>query len=380
MTAMARSRLYVHIGLQKTGTSYLQSIFWLNQDELRRQGLDMVPGSKRETFNLMLRVRDRFRPEFDPPAVASALDKFPAALAAATGSRALLSEESLAPATDAQIRALLDACSEREVHLVVTLRDLGRQIPSAWQQLLQSGGSIGYDDYLRRLRKGEGKPDGAYWNNKDVPAILAAWSAHVPAERIHVVTVPPSGSAPELLLRRFCSVLGVDADHLDKQVARSNESIGRVQAEVLRRVNSLLPQEFRRRDVYGDIGKRFFAVKVLGIQGGRKTVVPQEYEEWVRAVSQKYVDAIVVGGYDVVGDLEDLRPLPSAFSADEVAPDEAEVSEVATQALATMLGKEMTKLRKRRARNRDVSRPRALARRLAHRLRRVNDSENEVVG
>ena len=112
MTAMPEPRpLYLHIGLQKTGTSYLQSIFWQSQDELRRQGLDLVPGSKRDTFHLMLRVRQRYNPGFDPPAVADALDRLPGQLAKAKGPRALISEESLAPASDVQIRELVSACS-----------------------------------------------------------------------------------------------------------------------------------------------------------------------------------------------------------------------------------------------------------------------------
>ena len=97
---MPTGRLYLHIGLQKTGTSYLQSIMWRNQDLLRELGLDLVPPSKRETFHLMLKVRDRYNPEFDPPSVASALEKLPGQLAAASQPTALISEESLAPADD----------------------------------------------------------------------------------------------------------------------------------------------------------------------------------------------------------------------------------------------------------------------------------------
>src|SRR5689334_20798806 len=220
-------RLYLHIGLQKTGTSYLQNVMWKNQDRLRGLGLDLVPSSKRETFNLMLDVRERYNPEFDPPEVATALAKLAGRLAAAPGPAALITEESLAPARDPQIQRLLAACTEREVHVVVTLRDLGRQIPSAWQQTLQSGGSLTYAAYLRRLRANEGRPHTRLWSSKDVAAILERWSAHVPAERIHLVTVPPPGSPHQTLLDRYTRVLGIDPGLLDREVERSNESIGR---------------------------------------------------------------------------------------------------------------------------------------------------------
>ena len=359
-------RLYVHIGLQKTGTSYLQNIMWLNQDRLREQGLDLVPPSKRATFNLMLDVRQRYNPEFDPPEVASALAGLPGRLAAASQPTALITEESLAPSRDAQIERFLAACTDREVHLVVTLRDLGRQIPSAWQQTLQSGGSLSCGAYLRRLRALEGRPHTRLWSSKDVAAILERWSAHVPPERIHLVTVPPPGSPQQTLLERYARVLGIDPERLDRDVERSNESIGRVQAELVRRVNRRLEPAYRTRDVYGDIGKRYFAVRVLGPQKGEKLRVPHEHEEWCREVSQRFVDAIVKGGYRVEGDVLDLIPTSAAFAA-EPRVTHREVADASVAALTTILTDDMTRLRSRRRRRSTGARARlaAIRRRLS---------------
>src|SRR5215210_7894517 len=134
-------RLYVHIGMQKTGTSYLQAAMLRNRTVLKEQGLDLVPPSKREAFELMLLVRDRYKPTLDPPSVADSLTRFSALLERAAGSRALISQESLQVAGPHQIRRLLDACGDREVHVIVTVRDLARQLPSSWQQLLKGGGT-----------------------------------------------------------------------------------------------------------------------------------------------------------------------------------------------------------------------------------------------
>ena len=344
---MPGAPLFIHIGLQKTGTSYLQSIFWQSVDSLREQGLDMVPGSKRATFHLMLDVRARYNPDFDPPEVARALAGLPALLAESTGSRALITEESLAASTHDQIERLLAACAGREVHVIITLRDLARQIPSAWQQSLQGGSAEKFGKYLKRLTDSEGAGSRP-WRNKDIPEILARWAAHVPADRIHVVTVPPSGNDPELLLRRYCDVLGVDAGALDRQVARSNESLRHVNAEVLRRVNDKLARDFRRRDVYGDIGKRFFAVRILGRDGGRRIQVPRSLEEWCRAVSASHIEFIKSSGFDVVGDLSDLEPADSSFSDEPTKAKESEVADAATEAIALMLSGQMQKLRQRR--------------------------------
>jgi hypothetical protein len=216
--------------------------------------------------------------------------------------------------------------------------------------MIQSGSAMSYDEYLTRLRKHEGRPRSKLWTNKDVPAILRRWEEFVPAERIHLVTVPQPGGEPELLLRRFCAALDVDMASLNRDVARVNESIGRVQAEVLRRVNSNLPDDVRTRDVYGDVGKRFFAVTVLGAQRGERTLLPAEHQEWCQQVSSRYVEALKQGGYDVIGDLHDLLPDDGAFSEQAARPDEQDVADSATQALAVLLTSQMRGLRRRRRR------------------------------
>jgi len=351
----SRRPLYLHIGLQKTGTSYLQSVFWESQDELQRQGLDLVPDSKRATFHLMLQVRDRYNPAVDPAAAGKALERYPRQLAAANGSRALTSEESLAPAKPEQIERLMAACQDREVHLILTMRDLARSIPSAWQEQVKAGSPQTYDAYLDQLVRQQGNADSPLWRNKDIPAILDRWEASVPAERIHIVTVPPSGSDPQALLHRYCSVLDVDPETLRRESGARNEALGRVQAELLRRVNSELDESFRRRDVYGDIGKRLFAMGILGPQRGERLKVPEVHQEWCAEVSARYVERLAGRGYHVSGDLADLMPSPSAFGPEAERPSDAEIAEAATVALASLLTSQMTKLRRRKASSQDTT-------------------------
>jgi hypothetical protein len=342
-------RLFIHLGLQKTGTSYLQGVLHANADLLASQGLDLLPPTRRETFELMLLVRDRYHAGRDPDSVRDALDRFSRLLAEAPGRSALLSQESLAAARPPQVRRLLDACGDREVHVVLTVRDLARQLPSSWQQELKAGRDDDYAGYLRRLHESQLAGRGGHpWIHLDPPAVLARWAEYVPAERIHVVTVPPSGSAPTLLLERFCTVLGVDAGSLVPEETPSNTSLGRVQAELLRRVNEQLPDELRRRQVYGDVGKRFFSSQVLATQQGRRIRVPGELREWCRAVAGEQIRDLAAAGYRVEGTLEDLRCPEAAFADDEAEPAEREVAAVAVAALVRILTLRASALQRRR--------------------------------
>lgn len=350
---MTRPRLYLHVGLQKTGTSYLQSVLRRSTAQLRDQGLELVPPTGRGAFWLMLDVRGRFDPAADPPEAGSAVERLPGELAASTTPRALLTEESLAPATEEQIRRLLDACSSHEVHLVLTVRDLGRQIPSSWQQRLRTGSPEPFTDYLDRLRKTEGSTTSGVWRQKDVTQVLTRWGAFVPPERTHVVVVPPAGGPPDLLLRRFCEVLELDPGTLRADAPRVNEALGHVGVELLRRVNerlaSTLDADLRHRQVFGAVGKRYFALKVLGSDSGHRVRMPAELEDWCRSVSEKYVAFLRAGGYHVVGDPEDLLPDPSSFSDEGHLPTDAELVEAGVDALATVLTDRLVEKRAERA-------------------------------
>lgn len=348
---MSMRPVYLQIGLQKTGTSYLQSIFWTAEEELARQSLELVPGSKRAMFNLMLDVRGRHRPDVDPPSVTAAVARLAEQLEQAPGTRALITEESLAGATPERAARLVAACRDREVHVVVTVRDLARQVPSAWQQQVRSAGTVGFDDYVRAVTRRRGTVARRFWNNQDLPRILECWRGLVPASRIHVVAVPPPSSPTTLLLERFCSVLQVDVSPLTSIVPPGNPSLGRVEAELLRRVNARLSREHRRRHLYGDVGKRFFSQQVLGAQHSDKVRLPRRLEPWCQDEAALAIDRLRTDGYDVVGDLDDLRPRSDSFATDIATTFDSEVTDAAVQAIATMLAQKMSGLDRQRRRS-----------------------------
>lgn len=361
----APRRVHLHLGLQKTGTSYLQGVLQENADVLAAQGLDLVPRSRREAFELMLVVRERFNPERDPARTADALDRFAAALQAAPGDRALVSQESLAAARPRQVRRLLDACGDREVHVVLTVRDLARQLPSSWQQELKSGKTEAWGDYLARLQDQQRQGLTRHpWIQLDPPTVLARWAEHLPPERIHVVTVPPRGSRTDVLLGRFCEVLDVDPATLVPPARPSNTSLGRAQAELLRRVNAELSDEHRRRQVYGDVGKRYFASQVLGEQRGDRILVPGEVRAWCTEVADQQVAALAEAGYHVVGDLEELRCTEASFEPGDPSVGEEEVAAAAVAALGTVLTRRSESVLRRRRTPRGAGGWRARLRRL----------------
>ena len=55
---------------------------------------------------------------------------------------------------------------------MVTARDLGRVLPSAWQQRVKMGARQPYRTFLGSVRREDG--DQKFWRYQDVPGILDA--------------------------------------------------------------------------------------------------------------------------------------------------------------------------------------------------------------
>lgn len=333
--AASERRCFVHIGLPKSGTSYLQSVFWQSQEALGARGFAMLPTRRADHFTVALQLRGLLQ-DFDNERAYGSLDRLRADAVRSTAPTTLLSQEALAPSTPSQVAELLDSLAGHEVHVVVTARDLARQVPSAWQQRIQARHTYTYPEFLDAVvNRAPLAQD--FWVNQDLVDVLTRWHSHVPVERIHVVVTPPAHAHPDVLLERFCSVVGVDASLLDTNLPSSNVSLGHVQAELQRRVNVALGDRFPHpRAGYGRLGKGYLAGRVLRPQGGARPMMPERLRAWCEETTQQWIEHIGSSGYAVVGDLDELRPSASSF-ADREEPTEAELLESAVNALATVL-------------------------------------------
>jgi hypothetical protein len=338
-----RPRAFVHIGPPKTGTSYLQSVVWANLPELRRQGLVVVPdpGGLRSdadsSARLMHALRGRLVAGHDPLTADEVLERFAAEAAAAGDADVLVTQEQLAGCGRVQIDSLVRCLGDREMHVVATARAVSRQVPSAWQERVKTRSTMPFDDFVVAVRD-RTAPARGFWQNQDLPAVLDRWASGLPAGQVHVVTLPTAGAAPNQLEARFFGVLGVDHNRLRAGQPRSNSSLGAVQAELLRRVNLALGERLPRpRLGYARVAKWYLVQNFLLPQGGRPALLPQSIEPWCRQLSEEWIATISNAGYDVAGDLSDLRPDPAHFApAVENVPDGDQL-DAAVRALADVL-------------------------------------------
>lgn len=303
---MAR-RVFLHIGTAKSGTTYLQELWWRHHQVLRERGL-LLPGRRRDHFHAAALVKgmdevvDRFS-----PAQTATWSRLMDEIRGWPGD-ALLSNEHFsdtpAPAAASALADLHQVAAE--VHLVVTVRDLGRVLPSSWQQRVKQGARQPYGVFLDSVRQAQ--QENKFWRYQDVPAILDRWSAGIDPGRVHLVTVPPAGAARDQLWLRAASVLGVEVADLDSEPPRTNESLSIVEAELLRLINVEIPREARDLELNRAMKKSFAGSVLAGSSEPEPFALPASHVEWVRRHAVETVEALEARGYDVVGDLGELLP------------------------------------------------------------------------
>ena len=372
---MTDPRVFLHVGTPKSGTTYLQEVLWCNRESLRAAGV-LYPGERPGAHflaTLDLRGIDYHVPD---PNTAGSWDRLAAQVRAWPGT-SVLSHEMLAAADPGAVRRALTSLAGVEVHLVVTARDLARQIPAAWQEDVKNRGRQAFGEFTRDLReRADSYFATTFWGYQDLPAILRTWGADLPPERVHVVPLARGGTR-DALWRRFAAVVGVDATAADGDIEVQNASMGVAETNVLRLLNHEQAMDALDWPAYDALVKSYLAVDVLAARTGAVPLrLPAEERGWVEQWSKDAVEALRAAGYDVAGDLDDLLPAP-ANGPGPVHPDEVsadEVRDAAVHALAAALRRfteERRAFDEERARfEEDRSRPPGLRRALAHRVAR----------
>lgn len=355
----------LHVGVPKTGTTYLQQVLADNRRTLADQGV-LYPGRGRDHFMAAQDVmRTPFRGHVDPR-VAGSWRRVVGEVVAWDGP-SIVSHEILASADDETLARIVDDLGADHLRVVVTARDLLRQLPAVWQETLKNGGHRTLHGFVAFAREQVAAPEhplGGFWGYQDTAWLVERWARLLPAEQLVVVTVPPPGSAPGLLWQRFASAVGVELPPEALEVPRTNESLGAPEAEWLRRFNARTGKDWEWPRYQRQV-KATLVPGALAGSGSEPIRLTAEDARWVAGLSRDVADRLAGQGCTVVGDLADLVPDPAA--AERPDPDPVAESAVADvgQAVAAFL------LDALRARQPEEAADRGLRGRVADRARRL---------
>ena len=154
-----------------------------------------------------------------------------------------------------------------------------------------------------------------FWRHQDVADLLDRWGRHLPADHVHLVTVPQPGAPRDLLWRRFCEVVGVDPDVAELPGTGSNVSLGVTAVDVLRRVNGRLRRLDNRPPGLRRTVKQVLVNGALRADESPRVSAPDALLPRLQEITDEWVRRVREAGYRVVGDLDDLTPRPATGDA-----------------------------------------------------------------
>ena len=323
-------RVFLHIGPPKTGTTYVQSVLFSNQEKLREAGV-LLPGDVGSKHfaaagDLIGRRRTHRRN-------AGAWDRLAAEVRAWPGT-SVVSCEWLAFCDAEQVARALSSFGDAEMHVVISLRDLGRIVPAVWQEQVKNGKTFSLPEFLELLAHPNGVDDYGtrFWQTHDTRLLLERWAGDLPDNRVHLVTLPRSGADPDELWRRFSSLFLSDTQTFDTSGARANPGLAMAQVEVLRRVNDQLGGRMRK-GAHAALVKNLLTSEFTKRGGGGKLRLPPSRLNPLVAKAEEIRSALAGSGYQVLGDLDDLKV--DATTGGDV-PERAEDAEVAAAAVKSI--------------------------------------------
>lgn len=308
------SRVVLHIGAAKTGTTFLQAVLFQNKRGLAAQGV-LVPGASRRDHGRAatgIRKGSSSKKYADWARLVKLAHQWPGTV--------VISNEWLSMAPGEHVHEALKLLGDTETHIVFTTRDFIDQIPSAWQETLKLGVSSTLEGFIESLEAtdhgSEVLPDVAAmrlrwkWSVLDPAEVLPRWAMNLPAEQVHVVTVPSKSAGVGWLWQRFAAVLGIDPDSCSTDVPHVRQSMGVESARLLQEVGPIL-----RTAVGGDEGfgqeafpwiLNYFSHELLVPRGGHPIAMSPSAFMSIREHSQWTIQRLESAGYQVVGDLADL--------------------------------------------------------------------------
>jgi hypothetical protein len=335
------TRVLLHVGTPKTGTSYLQDVLFRNRRTLAAADI-LYPADRFDAH--FLAALDLMRMPWgglEAQAV-GAWEQLARRVRAHRGT-AIISHEILATASRSQAGRALESLGHgagAEVHVVLSVRDLVRQIPAEWQENVKHRHALTYGAFLDQIQdpKRESRIATWFWGVQEIPDILNRWGHELPPEHIHLVTVPPAGGPSRELWKRFSVAFGLDGLDLDLEAERANPSLGAAETALIRRINRVANRDLDPAD-YRPLVRELLAHQTLSRRArSPRLALPPDVHPWASAITQSWVAEVEQRGYDVIGDLGDLAGAPPvARYADPDHPSERQVASAAVDAVKALL-------------------------------------------
>ncbi|WP_042172245.1 hypothetical protein [Streptomyces sp. NBRC 110035] len=328
----------LHIGPHKTGTTAVQGALFAAKEEMARHGVDF-PAHSRHPIEAVLAACARPAMMGDTAPTERHWQRLLDQVRATGERTSVISSEFFADAEEeTAVARIVEQLGGDRVHVLVTLRPLVRIMPSQWQQYVQNGLRMDYEQWLEHMlrRPPYGNPTPSFWRRHRHDRLVERWAGATGPDRVTVVVVDDRDR--DALMRTFETLLGLPEGLLRPVPETANRSLTLAETEMLRNLN----KEFRGNELPEELYSRLVRHGAIAHMKNSCSPTPQDVKirtpQWAleaaAGIGAEAAARIGGMGVRVLGDLEPLSRVPeSAGPAGEprLAP------EVAAQALFGVL-------------------------------------------
>jgi hypothetical protein len=339
---LSADAVLLHIGVHKTGTTAIQAALADARPLLREKAVyypGKRPAQHRAALSILQRPwgwADRGAEPFDR----SNFDDMAARVRGHEG-RTVISSEFFCEASTDSAREVVAALGGENVHVVVTLRNLGALLPSSWQQYLKYGMATGYFKWLQDVFENPGGSSmtPSFWLRMDHAAVVDRWVEAVGPERLTVLVLEDIDRAA--VFRTFEQLLDLPRTTLESRMnLTSNRSLTAVESQLLldlnRRVALDLPWPEYQRFVRRGIALRLVEERQPPAEEPR-LYTPDWAREAAAGMGATAAESIRHSGARVLGDLDALGRIASTGERVDIDERPTIPTDVAVAALAAVI-------------------------------------------
>ncbi len=327
-SAIPSDGVLLHVGVHKTGTTAIQAALADARPDLLTHGV-RYPGKLQAQHRAALALLGR--PWGWNSRGGSVMDRrhFDALVrrSAKHDGRVVISSEFFCEAPEDKAKETVEALGgAQKVTVLVTLRNLGKLLPSSWQQYLKYGLTTPYEKWLEDVfaTPGSSKISPTFWRRHDHGEVLTRWAGAVGAQNVNVLVL--EGVDRSAQFHTFAQLLGVPEEVLvSRKDLTSNRSMTAAEAELLVRLNKRVKKQMQWTD-YVRLVRRGVALRM--VEGrepdpGEPTLVTPDWALDAAALEgAKSVQTIKELGVNVYGDLDALAVrVPSSKDQDTPVTD-----------------------------------------------------------
>jgi hypothetical protein len=336
--ALSGDSILLHIGPHKTGTTSIQALLASARDDLLALGVT-YPGRLSAHHRAARAVLDRpigwARDGVTPSE--EAWHRLTRTARQASGVTVISSEFFSLCNADQRARVVEDLGRDR-LHVLVAARNPGSLALSNWQQVLRSGTADDLDGWLRTHfhREAPGPADQGFWSTAEPATLVENWSQVIGVDRIQVVVIDETDR--DLLPTTFEQLLGLPSGFLASRTpVAHNRSLTAPEAELLRQAISRTRDDLSW-DEFSLFYRAGYATRLLDARqpppGEARSVLPPWAAEQAAAEAGSSISRLRASGVSVIGDLENLRPMPAGVGEEQI---EHVPVELAAEALAGVI-------------------------------------------